>query len=43
VNLLLNAIDALQSTEEPCITVRLSVEEGGITRLPRKRADDPPG
>jgi two-component system NtrC family sensor kinase len=43
VNLLLNAIDALQGTEEPRITVRLSVGEGGVAKLPLRRADDPPG
>jgi C4-dicarboxylate-specific signal transduction histidine kinase len=43
VNLLLNALDALASTPEPRIEVMLSVEEGGVTRLPKRRADDPPG
>ena len=43
VNLLLNALDAIQGREDPHIWVRLSMEEGGIHRLPRRRADDPPG
>ena len=43
VNLLLNALDALHGRKDPHIWVRLSVEEGGIHRLPRRRADDPPG
>lgn len=43
VNLLLNALDALQGTPEPRVSVRLSVEEGEVARLPWRRADDPPG
>ncbi len=43
VNLLLNALDAIQGHEDPHIWVRLFMEEGGINRLPRRRADDPPG
>ncbi len=43
VNLLLNALDALEKVEGPTITVRLSAGEGGVSRLPRRRAGDPPG
>jgi hypothetical protein len=43
VNLVLNALDALGGTPSPHVWVRLSAEEGGIRRLPRRRADDPPG
>ncbi len=43
VNLLLNALDALESVADPRITVRLSSEAGGVSRLPRMRAGDPPG
>lgn len=43
VNLVLNALDALDGTEGPSIAVTLSTEEGGVSRLPRRRADDPPG
>jgi len=43
VNLLLNALDALRDTEDPRLSVRISVEQGGIHRMPRRRADDPPG
>ncbi len=43
VNLFLNALDALEGVERPSITVRLSFEEGGVARLPRRRAGDPPG
>jgi len=43
VNLVLNALDALAVTPRPRMGVALSVEDGEITRLPRRRADDPPG
>ncbi|MDP2957905.1 MAG: ATP-binding protein [Longimicrobiales bacterium] len=43
VNLLLNAVDALEGALEPKIEVSLSVEEGEVTRLPKRRSDDPPG
>ena len=43
VNLILNALDALHGLKDPHIWVRLSMEQGGIHRLPRRRADDPPG
>jgi two-component system, NtrC family, sensor kinase len=43
VNLILNALDALEGHPDPQIHVRLSVESGGVGRLPRRRAQDPPG
>jgi hypothetical protein len=43
VNLLLNALDALDGRADPRIEVALWVEGGEVTRLPRRRADDPPG
>jgi C4-dicarboxylate-specific signal transduction histidine kinase len=43
VNLLLNAIDALEKTASPKIRVRLADEEGELTRLRPRREDDPPG
>ncbi|MFQ5536167.1 MAG: sensor histidine kinase [Gemmatimonadota bacterium] len=43
VNLLLNALDALEGVPEPCIRVVISVEEGGVARLPARRESDPPG
>lgn len=43
VNLILNALDALEGSQKPRVEVGLSVEEGEVTRLPKRRADDPPG
>ena len=43
VNLLLNALDAMQEVPAPRITVRLSAEEGELRRLRPRREDDPPG
>ena len=43
VNLLLNALDALEGSPDPRVEVSLSTEEGEVTRLPKRRADDPPG
>lgn len=43
VNLILNALDALSGTANPKLSVRLWTEEGGVARLPYRRADDPPG
>jgi len=43
VNLLLNAVDALEGTPQPRIHVRLSEEEGELQRLRPRREDDPPG
>jgi hypothetical protein len=43
VNLILNALDALAGVAEPRVSVRLWAEEGGVARLPFRRADDPPG
>jgi hypothetical protein len=43
VNLFLNALDALEAVPNPSITVKLSSELGGVSRLPRRRAGDPPG
>ena len=43
VNLVLNALDAMSGIAEPRVTVRLWADEGGVARLPFRRADDPPG
>ena len=43
VNLLLNALAALESTPSPRISVELFGDSGEVTRLPAKRADDPKG
>jgi hypothetical protein len=43
VNLLLNALHALESAEERRIVVRLFEEEGPVSQLPRRREGDPPG
>lgn len=43
VNLVLNALDALGKVPDPHISIRLWTEEGGVARLPFRRADDPPG
>ncbi|MDT8367885.1 MAG: ATP-binding protein [Longimicrobiales bacterium] len=41
VNLLLNALDALEEVEEPRLEITLSCEAGGFIRMPRRRDDDP--
>ncbi len=41
LNLILNAIDALEDTENPHIEITLGSEQGGFTRLPPRRDDDP--
>jgi len=43
VNLLLNAVDALEGVPEPRIRVGLHEEEGELRRLRPRREDDPPG
>ncbi|MEZ4417451.1 MAG: ATP-binding protein [Gemmatimonadota bacterium] len=43
VNLLLNAIDALDGSKEGRIEVRLDVVEGEVYRAPSRRESDPPG
>jgi two-component system NtrC family sensor kinase len=43
VNLLLNALDAVEGAEAPRIVVRVHGEEGGESRQPPRREDDPPG
>lgn len=43
VNLLLNALDAVEGVEGARIVVRLHGEQGGRRRLPPRREDDPPG
>jgi len=43
VNLLLNALDALEGVREPRVEVRLRGEEGELTRLRPRREADPPG
>ena len=42
VNLLLNALHSVQGSAEPCILVRLLVEEGMLTSMPERREEDPP-
>jgi len=41
LNLMLNAIDAMEHTEVPALTIRVGSERGGFTRLPRRRDGDP--
>jgi hypothetical protein len=43
VNLLLNALDAVQETGDARIVVRAHGEKGVGPRLPPRREDDPPG
>ena len=43
VNLILNALDAVEHTQGARIEVRLFGEEGEVFRLPKRREDDPPG
>jgi C4-dicarboxylate-specific signal transduction histidine kinase len=43
VNLALNAIDAVEGTEDPRLSVTIAVEEPEVARLPARRVDDPPG
>lgn len=43
VNLLLNAVHALEGVENPTIRVALRREEGAMMRLPARREEDPPG
>lgn len=42
VNLLLNAVDAIEERGDPRLEVRLSVEEGEVRTLPPRREGDPP-
>jgi hypothetical protein len=43
VNLLLNALDAVEGRGGPAIAVTLETERGAVHALPAKRQDDPPG
>ncbi len=43
VNLLLNALHAVEDVEGGRVTVRLFREEGELSRMPVRREDDPPG
>jgi len=43
VNLLLNALDAVESVVTARVFVRVYGERGGTLRLPARREDDPPG
>ena len=43
VNLLLNALQAVDGREEARVTVRLFREAGELSRMPARREDDPPG
>jgi C4-dicarboxylate-specific signal transduction histidine kinase len=42
VNLLLNALDAVQEVEKPRIVVKVYAAPGEIARLPKRREADPP-
>lgn len=42
VNLLLNALDAMDGHPDPGITIRIHTEDGEVRRLPTRREDDPP-
>ncbi len=43
VNLLLNALEAMENDPNPRIAVRLSTTAAEVARMPVKRAEDPPG
>lgn len=43
VNLLLNAVDAMEATPDPSLVVTVSAEPGQAAKLPARRQDDPPG
>lgn len=43
VNLILNALHALQGRDGPVLRVRLDEEPGEVRALPARREDDPPG
>jgi hypothetical protein len=43
VNLMLNAVDALEGAPDPRIEVELTEERGDVHQLPARRQDDPPG
>ncbi len=43
VNLILNALHALEGREAPVLTVRLDEEPGEVETLPARREGDPPG
>ena len=41
LNLMLNALDAMEGTRSPTLHVSVRIEQGGFTRLPSRRDDDP--
>jgi two-component system NtrC family sensor kinase len=43
INLILNALDAMEGRPDPRIEIRLSSQPGGVAKLPKRRAHDPPG
>jgi len=43
VNLLLNALDALEGSPNPRIDVVITLDEGEVYAMPKRREDDPPG
>lgn len=43
MNLLLNALHAVEGVDAPAISVSLSEGEGDVVTMPRRRDDDPPG
>jgi two-component system NtrC family sensor kinase len=43
VNLLLNAVQAVEHLADPRVGVRLYSEAGELSKLPERREDDPPG
>ncbi len=43
VNLILNALDAMAGDEHPRLSIEVELEAGGVSALPARREEDPPG
>lgn len=43
VNLVLNALDAMEGSETPSVRISVDREAGGVVRMPARREEDPPG
>lgn len=43
VNLVLNALDAMEGVDRPRLRVAFEVEDGALKGMPARREDDPPG
>jgi len=43
VNLILNALDALEGQKDAQVSIQLFEEQGGVMQLPKRRAEDPEG